>query len=196
MDDEPTQPNSAARARQWDIDRYLLHDPTLDSEQFEQRMLLDLSLAEQVADSVPRLQLLSRAAAGATASAVKAEERPAAHRGGHRAGGWAALALVAAVLLAVSVWQFQARFASLLLTSGDLPSDSQLSRMAEHWVACESLSVLETADIVTETDFVRSDEASEANEIEVSESESSEPADWLVEAAREFYLVNHEGSAG
>ncbi len=46
----------------WEIDRYLLNDPTLDREAFEQRMLEDESLSVAVASAVERLSMLSVAA--------------------------------------------------------------------------------------------------------------------------------------
>lgn len=50
----------------WDIDGYLLDDPTVDREAIEQKMLDDPAFALQVAEAAEQLSLIARVAATST----------------------------------------------------------------------------------------------------------------------------------
>ena len=160
---------------QWDIDRYLLSDPTLDRDAFEQRMLDDLSLAEQVAVSVADLQAISSGARSAASTAMAAP-RTSSSRFSQTTYRWALLATAAALLIAVSAWQFRS-------TS----SDAQLSLIADNWVTFENLTGAESLELIATEN--------QPDEYQ-TDAESAEQSDWLVEAAREFYLANNDGAAG
>ncbi len=164
---------------QWEVDRYLLCDPSFDRDAFEQRMLEDLSLAEQVASSVPGLQTIASAASSfavsTSASAIKPQlvsKKPIVSSAKGRAG----LVTAAAVLLAFSVWQLR-----------KTPNDEQLAQIADSWVAIEGLTTAESLELVA---------AEEPSTDIHTDAEANEQADWLVEAAREFYLAKNDGAAG
>jgi anti-sigma-K factor RskA len=166
------------RDSQWDIDRYLLSDPTLDRDAFEQRMLDELSLAELVAASVACLHAISSAArTAAISSAIVSPltSQNGNHRGAYR---WAMLVSAAVLLMAVSVWQFRST-----------ANDDQLSLIADNWVAIENLTTAESLELIATED--------QSNEDQSNESQAeTEQSDWMVEAAREFYLANNDGAAG
>ena len=165
---------------QWDIDRYLLSDPTLDRDAFEQRMLDDLSLAEQVAVSVADLQAISSGALSAASTAMAAP-RTSSSRFSQTTYRWALLATAAALLIAVSAWQFRS-------TS----SDAQLSLIADNWVTFENLTGAESLELIATENQLGENQPDEYQ----TDAESAEQSDWLVEAAREFYLANNDGAAG
>lgn len=157
---------------QWDVDRYLLSDPSLDRDAFEQRMLEDLELAELVAASVTDLQVIASAVRQPeTVSAVSFSTTKFQQK-----TYWAMLVTAAAVLLTVSVWQLRSA-----------TNDDQLSQIADNWVAFEGLTTGEALELIA------NEEQSLENH---ADAESNEQADWLVEAAREFYLAKNEGAAG
>ena len=169
---------------QWEVDRYLLSDPSLDRDAFEQRMFEDLSLAERVAESVAALQAISSAArVSARASAISAttiksqltSKNPTSpcYQATYR---WATLVTAAVVLMTVSVWQFR-----------NTSNDDQLSQIADNWVAFESLTTAESLELIA-----TEDQPSE----KPLDVETNEESDWLVEAAREFYLAKNDGAAG
>lgn len=165
---------------QWEVDRYLLCDPTFDRDAFEQRMLEDLQYAEQVAAAVAELQAISHAAkicnSDSTNNVSVAKPQPYNKRTLPNASRWAVLATVAATLMAVSVWQFR-----------NIPNDEQLSQLADNWVAFEGLTTAESLEMIA-TDDQTTENSGEAG--------ANEQTDWLVEAAREFYLAKNEGAPG
>ncbi len=180
------EPMSNQIEMQWNIDRYLLDDPTLDREAFEQQMLADDSLAEQVAASVANFQVLSQAASILSAPTLP----PVRSRALSRPALWATLTAAAILLVAFTGWRFM-----------KVSSDDQLARIADNWTAIENLSSSDSVDLALAVD------ASDASALEptttyshsgdeATDADSREQSDWLVEAAREFYLANSEGAAG
>jgi len=166
---------------QWEVDRYLLSDPSFDRDAFEQRMLEDLSLAELVAASFADLQAISTAArayaieSANSASTVKPQliSKNATSPNVYR---WAILVAAAVVLISVSVWQFR-----------NTANDDQLSQIADNWVSIEGLTTAQSLELIATED--------QPNEIP-TDAEANEQFDWLVEAAREFYLAKNDGAAG
>ena len=169
---------------QWDIDRYLLSDPTLDRDAFEQRMLDDLSLAEQVAVSVADLQAISSVACSAASIAIAAP-RTSSSRFSPTTYRWALLASAAALLIAVSAWQVLS-----------VSSDAQLSLIADNWVTFENFTGESLELIATEHQLSENLPGENQSGEYQTDAESAEQSDWLVEAAREFYLANNDGAAG
>lgn len=170
---------------QWDIDRYLLSDPTLDRDAFEQRMLDDLSLAEQVAVSVADLQAISSVACSAASIAIAAP-RTSSSRFSPTTNRWALLASAASLLIAVSTWQVRS-----------VSSDSQLSLIADNWVTFENLTDAASLELIATEHQLSENLPGENQSGEYqTDAESAEQSDWLVEAAREFYLANNDGAAG
>ena len=193
-----TNSNTNQSELQWNIDRYLLDDPTLDREAFEQQMLADTSLAEQVAASVLNMQLLAQAVSTIKPTPVAPASSPSAaplvvpvtdRSSMHRPALWLMFTSAVLLIVAISSWQFR-RFSS----------DDQLARIADNWNAIETLSATESLDLVLASDSsdVLTSEATTftPQTSEDSGAESSEQSDWLVEAAREFYLATNEGAAG
>jgi hypothetical protein len=160
------------RNLQWDVDRYLLSDPSFDRDAFEQRMLEDLELAELVTASVADLRVIvSAVQLSETVSVVSSSTSKS-----QRKTYWAMLVTAAAVLLMVSVWQLRSS-----------SNDDQLSQIADNWVAFEGLTTGEALELIASEDQALENHA---------DAESNEQTDWLVEAAREFYLAKNDGAAG
>ena len=193
-----TNSNTNQSELQWNIDRYLLDDPTFDREAFEQQMLADTSLAEQVAASVLNMHLLAQAVGVPAPTLVAPASSPSAaplvvsstdHSAMHRPALWLMFTSAVLLIVAISSWQFR-RFSS----------DDQLARIADNWNAIETLSATESLDLVLasdSSDVLSADTTTFAPQTsEDSGAESSEQSDWLVEAAREFYLATNEGAAG
>ncbi len=184
---------------QWDIERYLLNDPALDRDLFEQRMLNDTSLAEQVAASVGNLNLVAEAASAASASCTPYQTAPTpisqvVH---NTTSIWTtsiwiprfvAIASAAMLLIAISAWQLRSA-----------THDDQLARIADNWTAFESLTTDEAIELTSASQSHLVDALPIEDEFrsdDLTESTSNDQRDWLVEAAREFYLASSEGAAG
>jgi hypothetical protein len=165
---------------QWDIDRYLLSDPSLDRDAFEQQMLDDIWFAEQVANSVADLQSISFAARS-TLSKTSAVPHVSPIPYSEAIYRWAPIVTAAVILIAVSAWQFRS------------PSnDDQLSLIADNWVAFENLTTVESLELIANDGHFNEVQSAD----DQADTESNEQSDWLVEAAREFYLAKNEGFAG
>ena len=171
MKSDPTKNQNA----QWDIDRYLLSDPSLDRDAFEQRMLDDLSLAEQVAASVADLNTIS--------SAARLPHKTSRFAKPARFSGWSMLVTAAALLMTVSAWQLR-----------NSSNDDQLSQIANNWVAFEGLTTVESLEPITTEE--QSNESPDNSNPDNADADTAEQSDWLVEAAREFYLAKNDGAAG
>ena len=177
---------------QWEIERYLLDDPTLDREAFEQRMLNDVSLAEQVATAVAHMQLIAEAVdSTSTHRVTKATPTaPAVLTGRTAFDQWiyrsSILASAAALLIAVTAWQYRSH-----------KDDDQLARIADNWSAFENLTTEEALGLVLASESHSLDVLhDDALQGEPNDSAAIEQSDWLVEAAQEFYLASNEGAAG
>ncbi len=177
---------------QWEIDRYLLGDPTLDRDAFELQMLDDVSLAEQVAASVGAMELIEVAACSVTRPDIQATIP--CRRSTVAAGipVWAMLATVATVLIAVAYWRNLPNEAihATRASTEFAESDRLLSQIAEHWLAFEN------PIIVNHEEDVFAEIANGSRRSELSEHELVDQTDWLVEAARQFYQENGEGTQG
>ncbi len=182
MNPDPNAKQDSNHDRQWDIDRYLLLDPSFDRDAFEQQMLEDLTLAARVADSVLELHSIAVGARKPVKVFANGSQSIGASDSKRGRGGlqvirrWTPWVAAATLFTAVSVWQFRG-----------ISKDAQLSEIADNWMAIEGLSTVETLELVV------ADELPTENHGEV---EASEQTDWLVEAAREFYLAKNEGAAG
>lgn len=180
--------------QQWDVERYLLNDPALDRDAFEQRMLDDTSLAEQVAASVAHLSLVAEAASGTSAYSAHCQTASALRTQAMRRttpiwiSRFVALASAATLIFAISVWQFRST-----------TNDDQLARIAENWTAFENLTADEAVELTAASQSLLVDSLPNEDEFradDMTESTSTDQRDWLVEAAREFYLASSEGAAG
>ncbi len=154
-------------------------------------MLDDEALALQVASSCERLGLLSLAASEAsrTVPSVSRTRAVVVHDSGRRrAAAWALLVGAAVLLIGVTVWQ--AKRAS---------QDEVMSELAANWIAIDSFSKPDIVEFSSSPgEFVLASDRSGVAGIDSTESLESwnaEQSDWLVEAAREFYLANDEGGA-
>lgn len=153
----------------WEIDRYLLDDPSLDRLAFEQTMLSDPELALAVADRVEQLQWLE-AACGMSVPppATDSLKWNASWR-------WIGLAAMAAsLLLTVSAWWA----APVALPSLTHSPRTDMAAIATEWVTLdvEPLSAtdegLDSLDVLTGSELVE-------------ESESG--SDWMLLAAEGFF---------
>ncbi len=185
----PAQPSRDER--QWEIDRYLLDDPTLDRDAFELQMLDDVSLAEQVAATVGSLELIELAASSATHQVI--HTTVSFKRSFVAVPVWAVLATVASILIAVAFWRNlpneAADHVAVSFEFGE--SDRLLPLIAEHWLAFEHPSVVNHDE-----EEVLSEIANGSRRNELSELELLDQTDWLVEAARQFYQENGQGTQG
>jgi hypothetical protein len=175
--------------RQWDIDRYLLDDPTLDRDAFEQQMLDDPALAEQVATSVAQWKILEIAAKSVQPS-KRLDDMPSIPTGsGLSVGSWAVLATVALMLVALSLWSLFSNPAprGVVVASKLAASERLLSQIAERWLDVESPQVyVQEEELISESDLG-------LRRGEQTEMELSDQSDWLFEAARQFYQESSEG---
>lgn len=175
---------------QWEIDGYLLGDPTLDRQAFEQKMLDDPILALQVAEASEALALLARASARVSSTrdsnelllqseAVSSATLGQASMIFERAKHWRAkilLAFAASVLLGLGVfaWRYQA-------------SVGRLDELAINWLALER-------EVINETSLVANDVELLAYEVDAGQAgslvhglENSASEDWLLDSAVAFF---------
>ncbi len=120
----------------WDIEGYLLDDPSVDREQFEQRMLDDPNLAIQVASAVERLQSVAAVASKSlhAREASVAVAVPGLAR--------VLLALAASVVTVATVWSYWHR------------DSGQLDAVAAQWVQMRQDPVVSTSqDLIVDADL-------------------------------------------
>ncbi len=168
--------------RMWQIDGYLLGDPTLDREAFEQQMLDDPALALQVAEAAERIELLSKVVGQASLSAASTTE--SSLRSSRRMMLAVMITTAAALLIALIPTQFNR-------------GNSRLDEVAINWLALESevssdsdASASITTGTIAYTDIVQADSeisspALAANDGTSSENGSNE--DWLLDTAVIFF---------
>lgn len=169
-----------AEQRQWDVERYLLDDPSLNRDEFEARMLDDEQLALAVADEV---ELLQRVVAACREPVSAVTHGPKSnHITWHRIAT-IGLAIAATLLVALLVrmnHETRQTAQETQRTPHSQPSDPlqvQMRAVAEQWVA---LDVSYDAD---ETSSAASDLVAEpAFDVGLDEE------DWMLQAAREFFL--------
>ncbi len=178
---------SPEEARQWDVDRYVLGDDTLDRESFEARMATDEQLAWQVAQSVGQVACFSSAAelasddrGQASPNSVPAKPMiPAKQAISVRPVParlmWTALATVAATVLVASCWGLLGRNST---GSADAIAAQDLPAVAAHWLALESEGEGEETLI--------------SNALEMDSTEKWVEDDWMVEAAQQFFQQEAE----
>ena len=151
----------------WDIDRYLLEDPNMNREEFEQRMLDCPELALQVARRAEQLEAI-QAATLAWASgrhAVMDRARMV------RAASLATLLAAACLLIGLVAW-------SWLPTGG-----AGMEELASHWLELEAD---ELAGVVTEIE-PEGQSLNEMHSISTRERPENDMEEWLLDSAAAFF---------
>lgn len=164
---------------QWEVDRYVLNDETLDRTKFESRMLADERLAWAVMEAVEQMEVLSATVQSTTSGEVTQVARvPSA-----TAGGWMPSAVSGWRLLGRAGLLVAATILLILLVQASLPDarpvasgsgTDDLSAVAEQWLALDAA-----------TDDGENYVTSSALEGEVVEASAED--DWMVEAAQQFF---------
>ena len=159
-----------------DVWGYVLEDPQLDRSSFESRMMADMELALAVGRAAEQLERVAKAFHGVEAAklAVASVAQPS---GWH----WSSLsALAAGLLVAVGVGQALLQRSARSSVEAFRPVVVSPA-LAEYWLALRSDGNFgNVADGEVPSEDTR--ELSSPAELE------SEGEDWMLEAAREFYL--------
>ena len=173
---------------QWDLDRYVLGDSCLDRDAFEDKLAQDDRLALALARTVGELGQLTNACRDIECREARPLEalpikKTAAvrvsHRGSRHRRIWAAVSLVAAASLVVS----------LAVNSGRQPTNqmvddaSLLSAVAERWLVFDD--VQETDDDMQDLGLV--EDITSGTESSLFTDGAAEESDWIVEAGQEYY---------
>lgn len=186
--------------RLWQIDSYLLGDPTLDRQAFEQLMLDDPALALQVVEAAERLELLTKVASQTSLSAASTLTISDLDLDSQSAPQStiteSSLRSSRRMMLAVMITTAAALLIALIPTQFNR-GNSRLDEVAINWLALESevssdsdASLSITTSTMVDTDIVPADSeisspALAANDGTSSENGSNE--DWLLDTAVIFF---------
>lgn len=160
----------------WEIESYLLGDPSINRQAFEQQMQNDWQLALKVGEVAEHLEAVARAAA----TSKSAELNPSLANGGalinnggspiesaKTSSNWQLwIAVAATVLLAVSIIWY-----------GRTPRN-QFEEVADHWLG---LQFDQDLQVDSESDVISQRQRS------ISDSDDVAADDWLIEGAVAFY---------
>ncbi|MEZ6135896.1 MAG: hypothetical protein R3C53_13395 [Pirellulaceae bacterium] len=130
--------NFKAADMRWEIDRYLLNDPSFDSAAFEARMLDDETLALTVADELARIQQITHAAQLSSASEFGGLLPQAPRLRQFSAANWLPaimLAVAASVALALAVLRIGDGHSNVRAPT----DDAQLTAIAQNWLAFDTV---------------------------------------------------------
>ena len=188
---------------EWDIERYLLDDPSLDSQAFEDRMLHDEALALAVSEGVRRLELLARASDSLSPPASSTPVQASLANDGKRQSVGIGFALVvaaaglAASLLMAVIWSQWVEHRGLAEATVHLPggtsSDEKISAVASRWLAIQldNSHSLDDAHVgearssedlhFTSASFEWLEQGEQATNSDVNEG------DWMLETSAEFF---------
>jgi hypothetical protein len=196
------KPSAQNSELNWDIERYLLDDPTLDRQEFETRMLADVDLALAVAEQVHRLEALAQASRQLTNwQLAKQPSSPQVLAGGtgrpvEVSYGFLALAVLAASLLVAVNWIRTIEDRGVGTSTAQnhaeknrnaITSDDGMSVLVDRWLAIQVDHASAGESYVQDnTPFTSlSAEWLEPGE-QVSNSDANE-GDWMLETAAEFF---------
>ena len=175
----------------WEIQRYILGDPTLDVEQFEQQMLDNPEMALAVADEVASIHLLATCDSPSPAGTGDALGLPSSNSLGASKSPWVLLGFAASLLVCIFTWLGQPgpRFPDASSTASTRVSEASLEEFAEQWISLQvatsdSYSAESSYYVVTDGGTAGLDPSDSALEL-TSEHEAGN--DWLLEAAQLFY---------
>ncbi len=189
-----------------DVLRYVLADPTLDRDAFEQRMLHDPDLALAVADCQIEIEQLRAASLSLSSNRDRSPVAPVlvsshvtSDYGRSKSQGWhwtslASLAVVLLVAVGISMYSLDRTTSA----QGERPLAILVSNpqaLADRWLAMDSGSEFDTSsDSLITTDcaesssaWTASHDASSAGETSNTPEDSSDEQDWLMQAAHQFY---------
>lgn len=183
MNELETNPGPIEDELRWDIDRYLLHDPEMDRDAFEQRMLEDPRIAMAVGNAVEQLMLI-KAANLEVDQAVDIRVEPI-REVDHRQG-WLRVAAAVAALLLIAVLFGMLRSLdgpAVVQTPQETNESWNISDVAENWV------VLQTED---SNPAYLVDGAGEDLEVSMVTAGTEQPPaeeEWIIEAAQQFFAA-------
>ena len=162
----------------WDIDGYLLGDPTVDREAIEQKMLDDPAFALQVAEAAEQLSLITRVAATSTDQVLLAAQSslPKAQTK-HLPVFKVVVALAATLLVAVAI----------VAKRGN--SSAKLDDVANNWIELKNDITAESSNSIamtTSNPGLEFDADASASALATSPDGSSAD-DWLLDSAVIFF---------
>ena len=181
----PLTPDASHERRRWEIERFVLQDPTLDLAAFEARMLDDPQLAEEVAVCVSRLQQMAAACRLATPPAIATVSASASCGPSSTPPRWtavrgkllAAASLAATVAVVWAAWPSESprptKATALRQPLDELPVGSQprLAEIAQQWMVLESAA----------------DEPPPVELDPQAPSFVSDDSDWMLQVPAEFF---------
>lgn len=160
----------------WDIDGYLLGDPTVDREAIEQMMLDDPAFALQVAEAAEQLSIIARTAAKSTDKVVLAPQ-PVRSEARSKFPVIKFIALAATLLIAVAI-----------VSTRD-NSSAKLDDVANNWIELKNDITAESSNSIamtTSSPGLEFDADTSAAAMATSPDGSSGD-DWLLDSAVIFF---------
>jgi hypothetical protein len=162
----------------WDIDGYLLGDPTVDREAIEQKMLDDPAFALQVAEAAEQLSIIARTAAKSTDQVLLAPQSSRSEsQTKHLPVFKVILALAATLLIAVAI----------VAKRGN--SSAKLDDVANNWIELKNDLPAESSNSIamtTSNPGLEFDADASAAALATSPDGSSTD-DWLLDSAVIFF---------
>lgn len=162
----------------WDIDGYLLGDPTVDREAIEQKMLDDPAFALQVAEAAEQLSLITRVAATSTDQVLLAPQSSRAEaQTKHLPVFKLVVALAATLLIAIAIVGKRGN------------SSAKLDDVANNWIELKNDITAESSNSIamtTSNPGLEFDADASATALATSPDGSSAD-DWLLDSAVIFF---------
>ena len=162
----------------WDIDGYLLGDPTVDREAIEQKMLDDPAFALQVAEAAEQLSLITRVAATSTDQVLLAPQSSRAEaQTKHLPVFKLVVALAATLLIAIAIVGKRGN------------SSAKLDDVANKWIELKNDITAESSNSIamtTSNPGLEFDADASATALATSPDGSS-AEDWLLDSAVIFF---------
>lgn len=161
----------------WDIDGYLLGDPTVDCEAIEQKMLDDPAFALQVAEAAEQLSIIARTAAKSTDKVLLAPQSSRSEAQTKLPVFKVVVALAATLLFAVAI----------IAKRGN--SSAKLDDVANNWIELKNDITAESTNSIamtTSNPGLEFDADASATALATSPDGSSAD-DWLLDSAVIFF---------
>ncbi len=165
----------------WDIDGYLLGDPTVDRQAIEQKMQDDPAFALQVAEAAEQLSLIARVAATSTDKVLLAPQSVRTDTSTKRFTASstvtkAVVALAATLLIAVAI----------VAKRGN--SSAKLDDVANNWIELKNDITAESSSSIAMTSNSGLEFDVEASAVTLATSpDGSSADDWLLDSAVIFF---------
>ena len=162
----------------WDIDGYLLGDPTLDHQAIEQKMLDDPAFALQVVEAAARLSIIAKVAAASTDKVLLASQ---SSRSDASTKSWTVIkivvALAATLLIAIAI----------VTKRGN--SNAKLDDVANNWIELRNDITAEASNSIamTTSNSGLEFEADASSAVLATSPDGSSADDWLLDSAVIFF---------